>query len=80
VITRITDADVLRRALQIAHDTTATADEAIARAKHEAEIMAEALDPYRLRRRIRVRRRARPPRDVRDDDRWMPRDSARWAG
>ena len=43
--TQITHTDVLRRALEIAEDTTATADEAFARAKHEAETMDEGLDP-----------------------------------
>jgi hypothetical protein len=38
------------------------------------------LHSKQLRRRVRVRRRPPPPREVRDDDRWMPRDSPRWAG
>ena len=73
--TNITEADILRRALEIADYSTATADDAFAQAKAEAEEMDDALDPWRLRRRIRIRRRHRPSRDVMDHDRWRARPS-----
>ncbi len=73
--TNITDTDVLRRALEIAHHSSATADEALAQAKEEAEQMDDALNPWRLRRRIRIPSRSRPSRDVIDQDRWRARPS-----
>ena len=74
--TNITDTDVLRRALEIAHHSNATADEALAQAKEEAEEMDDALDPWRLR---RAHSHPEPPptrrRDVIDHDRWRARPS-----